>query len=140
MPNELALYNITEMNEANKFLKKIFLSKLNAKFMVKAAEKEKEAFVPWLPSTFSLKDILCIQEQRVVNKDNTVRYENLSLQIPKDQYRYHYVKATICVHEYLDGSLALFHGPRRLADYDELGQLKTSTILVKESIKIAKSS
>lgn len=140
LPNELALYNITTMPEANKFLKNIFLSKFNSKFMVKAAEKEKTAFVPWLPSNFSLKDILCIQDQRVVNKDNTVRYETLSLQIPKDQYRYHYVKATVCVHEYLDGSLALFHGPRRLADYDELGQLKATTTLVETPIRRASSS
>jgi hypothetical protein len=28
------------------------------------------------------------------------------------------------VHLYTDGSLAIFHGPRKLADYDEKGQLK----------------
>lgn len=129
LPQELALHNITGMDEANQFLKTLFLPKFNIRFMVKAEDQENTAFVPWLSGNLSLKDILCIQAMRVVNKDNTVRYENLSLQIPKDQYRYHYVKATVCVHEYIDGSLAVFHGPRRLAEYDVLGELKTSSLI-----------
>jgi hypothetical protein len=28
------------------------------------------------------------------------------------------------VHQYLDGSLAIFHGPRKLADYDPQGKPK----------------
>jgi len=28
------------------------------------------------------------------------------------------------VHKYIDGSLAVFHGPRKLADYDTQGKLK----------------
>jgi hypothetical protein len=28
------------------------------------------------------------------------------------------------IHRYMDGSLAIFHGPRKLADYDSQGQLK----------------
>jgi len=28
------------------------------------------------------------------------------------------------VHKYIDGSLAVFHGPRKLADYDAQGKLK----------------
>ena len=41
----------------------------------------------------------------------------LSLQIPPDRHRRHYVKATVKVHEYPDATLALFHGPRCLARY-----------------------
>ena len=46
------------------------------------------------------------------------------LQIPEGEYRYHYVKAKVRVHRYADGSVAVFHGPRKLADYDFTGQLK----------------
>jgi len=49
----------------------------------------------------------------VVN-DNTVRYRDLSLQIPQDPHRFHYVKVTVRVHDYPDGTLAVFHGPRCL--------------------------
>jgi hypothetical protein len=30
----------------------------------------------------------------------------------------HFVRATVQVHEYPDGRLAIFHGPHRLAAYD----------------------
>ncbi len=49
--------------------------------------------------------------------DNTVRYKGLSLQIPAQRHRHHFVKVTVWVRAYADGSLALYHGPRRLADY-----------------------
>ena len=41
----------------------------------------------------------------------------LSLQIPQDPHRFHYVRATVRVHAYPDGTLAVFHGPRCLARY-----------------------
>ena len=48
----------------------------------------------------------------------------MKLQIPANQYRCHYVKVKVRVHWYLDGSLAIFHGPRKLADYDPQGKRK----------------
>jgi hypothetical protein len=45
------------------------------------------------------------------------------LQIPEQRHRRHFVKVTVRVHEYPDGRLAVFHGPRRLADYDPDGRL-----------------
>ena len=80
-----------------------------------------EAFVPWAGA--GLADILCLQEDRTVSKDNTVRYKGLTLQIPEDRHRHHYVKANVQVHEYPDGRLAVFHGPRKLADYEADGRL-----------------
>ena len=53
----------------------------------------------------------------MVGNDNTVRYKNRVLQIPADQHRHHYVKCRVRVHEYTDGALAVFHGPRCLARY-----------------------
>ena len=68
------------------------------------------------------RDILCAQEDRVVAGDNTVRYKNRTLQIPADRHRHHYVKAQVRVHEYPDGHLAVFHGPRCLARYRADGE------------------
>ncbi len=70
-----------------------------------------------------LDDTLCIQEERVVAHDNTVRHERRVLQIPEQNHRRHFVKAKIRVHEYPDGTLAIFHGPRRLARYTADGTL-----------------
>ncbi|MEX2492858.1 MAG: hypothetical protein WD425_13970 [Nitrospirales bacterium] len=58
----------------------------------------------------------------MVAKDNTVRYGGLSLQLPQDPHRFHYVKVTVRVHAYPDASLAVFHGPRCLARYQSDGR------------------
>jgi|GEM_PF-1986223 len=78
-------------------------------------------------------NILCIQEKRSVGNDNTVRYNNKILQIPQDKHRFHYVKATVRVHEYPDKSLAVFHGPRCLAHYTPRGELLEESAKNKEA-------
>lgn len=49
-------------------------------------------------------------------------FENLKLQIPKDSHRCHYMKAKVRVHRYHKGELAIFNGPRKLANYDQKGK------------------
>jgi len=59
----------------------------------------------------------------VLPTDNTVRYRRLVLQLPQSPLRPHFVRAKVRVHEYPDGTLAVFHGPRCLARYDDQGGL-----------------
>ncbi|MBI5314382.1 MAG: ISNCY family transposase [Nitrospirae bacterium] len=120
LPKELALAGITEMAAANRYLTEQFLPQHNARFMVRATEPG-TAFIPWVGP--HLAEILCVQEERGVANDNTVRYQGLSLQIPQDPPRFHYVKVTVRVHAYPDGTLAVFHGPRCLARYHADGRL-----------------
>ena len=120
LPKELALAGITEMAAANQYLTEQFLPQHNERFMVRATEPG-TAFIPWVGTP--LAEILCVHEERVVAKDNTVRYQGLSLQIPQDPHRFHYVQVTVRVHEYSDGTLAVFHGPRCLARYHADGRL-----------------
>jgi hypothetical protein len=54
---------------------------------------------------------LCRQEERRVGNGNTVKWRGLTLQIPPRPLRPHFVRAMVCVHEYPDGRLAIFHGP-----------------------------
>ena len=118
LPQELKLAGITTMVAANRYLQDIYLPAFNAEFAHPAAE-EGSAFVPWIGG--SLDDILCEQIERTVGNDNCVSFEKLKLQIPADRHRSHYVKAKVKVHRYGDGHLALFHGPRKLADYTKEG-------------------
>lgn len=111
------------MAAANRYLTEQFLPAYNRRFAVPATEPG-TAFVPWVGA--SLGDLLCVQEDRVVANDNTVRYQGLHLQIPPDPHRFHYVKATVRVHAYPDGTLAVFHGPRCLARYQPDGRVSTS--------------
>lgn len=120
LPKELVLAGITEMAAANQYVATQFLPAYNQRFAVPAAEAG-TAFIPWVGT--HLAEILCVQDERVVAKDNTVRYQGLSLQIPQDPHRFHYVKVTVRVHAYPDGTLAVFHGPRCLARYHADGRL-----------------
>jgi len=112
LPQELRVHGITDMQEANRFLHERFLPEHNARFTRKA-EQPGSAFTPLMG--FALDDVLCIQEERMVAKDNTVRYKGEVLQILEDASRCSYAKCKVRVHEYLDGTLAVLHGPRKLA-------------------------
>ena len=122
---ELALHGITDMDEANRYPAQVYLPAFNAEFK-KPALEEGSAFVPWIGG--NIDDILCEHFERTVNADNCVSFERMTLQIPANRYRCHYVRVNVQVHRYLDGSLAIFHGPRKLADYDTLGKLKKESI------------
>ena len=120
LPKELALAGIIEMAAANRYLAEQFLPAYNQRFAVSAPEVG-TAFIPWVGTPHA--EILCVQDDRVVANDNTVHYRRQRLQIPQDPHRFHYVKVTVRVHEYPDGTLAVFHGPRCLARYQADGQL-----------------
>lgn len=122
LPKELAIAGITAMADANRYLAEVYRPQFNAEFAVPALE-EGAAFVPWIGG--NLDDILCEQVERTVGNDNCVKFEGLSLQIPADRHRCHYVKARVRVHRYPDNTLAIFHGPRRLAGYTADGRTIT---------------
>ena len=71
LPQELRLAGISTMEDANRFLKEVFWPAHNARFAAPAAEAG-SAFVPFAGA---LDDILCVQEERVVAGDNTLRYK-----------------------------------------------------------------
>jgi transposase len=125
LPQELVAAGITTLEAANRYLEEVYRPAFNAEFQQPARE-EGSAFVPWIGG--SLDDILCEQYERTVGHDNCVRFEGITLQIPPDRHRCHYVKAKVRVHGYPEGSLAVFHGPRKLANYDAEGRLKQDTI------------
>ncbi len=119
LPPLLRLHGVTTIEAANRWLAQTYLAEHNARFAVPAAE-EGDAFVPFVGD---LANILCAKHERVVGNDNCVRFERLTLQIPQQRHRRHFVRATIQVRQYPAGELAIFHGPRRLADYRADGTL-----------------
>ena len=115
---ELALASIATVEAANAFIRDVYLPAHNARFAVKA-EQEGSAFVA-IPG-FDLTEVLCIEEERQVGKDNTVLFHRHRLQIPPSPLRPHFVKARVRVRQYQDGTLAIFHGPRCIGRYDAAG-------------------
>lgn len=116
---ELALAGITEMNEANAYMRDVYLPAFNDEFAV-PPEESASMFVSWAGAP--IQDILCEQYERIVGNDNCVKFDALTLQIPSDKYRFHYVKVKVRVHRYPNGTLAIFHGHRKLASFNSRGK------------------
>jgi hypothetical protein len=125
LTKELALAGITTIEAADRFIKEVYLPQHNALFAVKP-EQEGTAFVA-IPG-LDLAQILCVQEERQVGHDNTVVFRRLRLQIPQSPLRPHYVRATVKVRQYPDGSHAIFHGPRCIGRYDNKGRIEDDTM------------
>ena len=123
LPKELKLAGIRSVAGANRWLAKTYIPAYNAAFAI-AAEQDGSAFLKDRSAAWA--EILCVQEERVVGNDNTVKWNRLRLQLPPSRLRPHFVKATVCVHEYPDGAIAVFLGPHRLADYDAAGNIVTN--------------
>ena len=120
LPKEFGLAGIDTVEAANHWLTETFIGEYNRLFAIEPEQAE-SAFVP--DKIGAWREVLCTQEERVVGNDNTVKWEKLSLQLPPSRLRPHFVKATVRVHAYPDGRLAVYLGPHRLADYDARGVL-----------------
>ena len=65
--------------------------------------------------------IFSLQFERSVNRDNTVSFQNLSLQIEPVRWRATLAGCQVVVHQHLNGTLSLSHGPHCLGRYDRGG-------------------
>src|SRR5262249_2304754 len=90
LAKELAHAGIRESEAANRFIRDVFLPAHNARF-AKPPAIAQSAFVAADPAM--LAEVLCIEEERIVARDNTVAYAGLRLQLPQSPLRPHYVKA-----------------------------------------------
>ena len=120
VPKELAARGIETMAEANRYLDEHYREAFNEEFSVPAAESG-SAFVPFIGP--GLADLMCEHHERTVGRDHCVSFEGKRLQIPSQSHRWHFIKARVRVHRYPDGRLAVFHGPRKLAEYTPDGAL-----------------
>jgi hypothetical protein len=125
LPREFAFAEITTVAAANGWLAEVYIPQHNAAFAV-VAEQEGSGFT--LDRTESWSDIFCLQEERTVGNDNTIKWRSRCLQLPPSRLRPHFDKAVVRVHEYPKGTTAVFLGPNRLADYDAEGVLNSDTI------------
>jgi hypothetical protein len=120
LPQEFRLRGITEVKAANEFLRNDWITIHDASFTVKA-EQSGTAFVPYTGT--ELDQIFSQQHDRVIDNDNTVRYENRCLQIPQQTFRFSLARCPVLVCEHLDSTISLHYGPHRLGHYDSQGQL-----------------
>ena len=118
LPQELRLHGISTVEEANRFLREHYTAEFNQRFQVAAAQPG-SAFVPCRRRDLDL--VFALQFERTVNRDNTVSFQNLSLQIDRQSWRGTLAGCTVTVHQHLDGTLSLSYGPHRLGQYTPAG-------------------
>lgn len=123
LPQELRLRGISTLEEANKFLKRSYIREFNRKFTVVAAEPGASAFVPCLKN--DLDRVFSIQTERTVNRDNTVKYRNLVLQIDRQIWRSSLDGCRVTVYQHLDGFISIGYGPRQIGRYSADGKPAT---------------
>src|SRR5215813_12592515 len=84
LPQELRLHGITTVEEANRFLRERYIAQFNRRFQVPAAQRG-TAFVACQRRDLDL--VFSLQFERTVNRDNTVSFQNLVLQIERVHWR-----------------------------------------------------
>jgi transposase len=120
LPQELRLQRINSVEKANEFLRDHYIAEFNRSFQVRAAERG-TAFLPRRSQNLDL--VFSLQFERAVNRDNTVSFQHLRLQIEAVRWRATLAGCTVRVHQHLDGSLTITHGPQRLGHYSAEGNL-----------------
>src|ERR1700684_2432032 len=118
LPQELRLHQLRTLEAANRFLREDYIAEFNRCFQV-APRQRGNAFVPC--RSRDLERIFSLQFERSVNRDNTVSFQNLSLQIERVRWRATLAGCQVVVHQHLNGSLSLSYGPHGLGRYDATG-------------------
>ena len=81
-----------------------------------------------------LERIFSIQSERTVNRDNTVKYNNLTLQIDRQTWRSSMERCHVTVYHHLDGTITIGFGPQVLGRYSSDGlPLKRAVRSTRES-------
>ncbi len=117
--NELKIAEILDIASANTYLKARFIPVFNQRF-ARAPRDLHSAFVPL--GRVDLDQLLCFEEERVVNRDNTVAFEGHTLQLAKQPGRRSCAGLRVQVRRHLDGSHSSWRAGRCLGRFKEAEQ------------------
>ncbi len=118
LPQELRLRGITTPEAANQFLREEYIAELNRRFRVAAAQPG-TALVP--ARGRDLERIFSVQQERVVNRDNTVQIGNRVLQIEQTPWRDTLAGCRVLIYEHRDGTLSVGYGPHTVGRFTAEG-------------------
>jgi len=118
LPQELRLHGIRTVEAANAFLREHYIAEFNRRFQVAAVQRG-SAFTACPRRDLDL--IFSLLFERTVNRDNTVSFQHLNLQIERVSWRGTLAGYNVVVHQHLDGHLSLTYGPHRLGQYTSHG-------------------
>jgi transposase len=123
LPQELRLRGLSTLVAANQFLREHYIAEFNRRFQVAPAQRG-SAFLACVRKDLNL--IFSLQFERTVNRDNTVSFQNFTLQIERVNWRGTLAGCTVLVHQHLDRTLSITHGPHRLGRYRAQGEAMPS--------------
>lgn len=111
---EMELWKIKEMQEANVFLKKVFIEDYNRRFAVEPQQAHKA----WrkIPLDLDLQRIISFRYQATVANDNCIRLGDVVIDIPESPRQRGYAKATVEVRQLLNGSWRIYYKNKLIAE------------------------
>ncbi len=119
--NELRVAHITTVLAANRYLRERFIPAFNTEFARPPADPT-SAFVPL--GRVDLDQILCVEEERVVGRDNVVVLAGVALQVAKQPGRRSCAGHRVLVRRHLDGRYSTWYGARCLGRYARQGRAR----------------
>lgn len=117
--NELKAAGIRTIEEANRYLREVFIPDFNRRFSRPPACSQ-SAFVS--AQGVDLEQVFCVYGERTVAKDNTVAFNHRPFQIEKQPGRGTCAGLRVQVRRHLNGNHTVWHGVRCLGQYDAQGQ------------------
>ena len=119
LPQEMRIRGLTTPAQANQFLKRSYIREFNRRFAVPSVEPGESAFFPCIRE--DLARVFSIQTERTVNRDNTVRFNNMVLQIDRQTWRSSMEGCRVTVYQHADETITIGFGPQQLGKYSEDG-------------------
>jgi transposase len=117
--NEWRVAGITTVAAANRYLRDQFIPGFNAEFG-RPPRDPASAFVP-VPHA-DLEQILCVEAERVVARDNVVVIDQLTLQLSKQPGRRTCAGLRVLIRRHLNGHHTVWYGGRCLGRWDRHGR------------------
>jgi transposase len=122
LAQELRLRAIGNLEAANAFLSEHYVAEFNRKFQVPAPQRG-TAFLPCPRKNLDL--IFSQRFERTVDRDNTISFNNLILQIEPTVWRRTMAGCKMIVNQHLDATITLTIGAHRVGHYSAQGKLLT---------------
>src|SRR5579864_3334275 len=130
LPQELRLRGIRTLEAANDFLHKNYIAEFNRRFTVPPAQRG-TAFLPCRHRNLEM--VFTQRFERTVDRDNTVSFHNMVMQIERAEWRPTLAGCKVIIHQHLDNTLTLMIVGHRVGHYSAEGKLLTP--LTKKQLK-----
>jgi len=120
LPQEMRIRNITTPEEANRFLRRSYKGEFNRRFARPAIEQSETAFMPNVRT--DLDRVFSIHTERTVNRDNTFKFKNMTLQIDKQSWRGSLEGSRVIVYQHFNETITIGYGHQQVGKYTAAGE------------------